>query len=240
MKTSNKILILALSIFVLSYLGNILFMIYSVKAEITKPYTLNGNIITFDKNIEENDGISLEGNLNVILKKDTINKAEIIADKNLIQLLEFYNKGNTFTISTNNATYRNSNKDRIKIILHLKSFANISCIDKVSITCDSIINEDDFNLSLLEYSSADIKLNTKSFNCNLVSNSTCKIAGKTDEASINIMRNSALSAKEFCIEDCSINEMKNSTADLNVKGSISKVVSNNSKINIVGKPKEKK
>ena len=240
MKTSNKILILAISIFVISYLGDMLYALYSVKTEITKPYTLNGNIITFNKNIDENCGISLEGNLNVILKKDTINKAEIIADKNLIQLLEFYNKGNTFTISTNNATYRNSNKDRIKIILHLKSFANISCIDKVSITCDSIINEDDFNLSLLEYSSADIKLNTKSFNCNLVSNSTCKIAGKTDEASINIMRNSALSAKEFCIENCSIIAMRNSTADINVKGNISKVVSSNSNINIVGKPKEKK
>jgi hypothetical protein len=74
----------------------------------------------------------------------------------------------------------------------------------------------------------------------MISNSSCKIAGKTDDASINIMKNSSLSAKEFCIKDCSINEMKNSTADLNITGTISKNISNNSKINIVGKPKEKK
>jgi len=240
MKTSNKIIILALSIFVLSYLANMLYVIYGVKAEITKPYTLSGNIITLNKPISENTGISLEGNLNVFLKKDTVNKAEIIADKNLIQLLEFNNKGNTYTISTNNATYRNSNKDRIKIILHLKSFSNISCMDKVSITCDSIINSEDLNLSLIENSSADIKLNTKSFNCNLVSNSTCKIAGKTDDASINVMKNSSLSAKEFCIENCSLNAMRNSTADINVKGELSKNISSNSNVNVVGKPKEKK
>jgi len=240
MKTSNKILILTLSIFVLSYLGNMLYILNDIKAEITKPYTLSGNIITLDKNINENDNISLEGNLNVTLIKDTINKAEIIADKNQIQLLNFKDKGNTFTISTNNATYRNSTKDRIKIILHLKNIESISGTDKVSITSDSIINGDDFNLNLVENSSADIKLNTKSFNCNMISNSSCKIAGKTDDASINIMKNSSLSAKEFCIKDCSINEMKNSTADLNITGTISKNISNNSKINIVGKPKEKK
>jgi len=240
MKTSNKILILTISIFVLSYLGNILYILNDLKAEITKPYTLSGNIDTFNKNIGDNKNISLEGNLIVILKKDTVNKAEIIADKNQIQLLNFKDKGNTFTISTNNATYRNSTKDRIKIILHLKSIESISGTDKVSITSDSIINGDDFNLNLVENSSADIKLNTKSFNCNMISNSSCKISGKADDASINIMKNSTLSAKDFYIEDCSINAMKNSTADLNVKGSISKVVSNNSKINIVGKPKEKK
>ena len=108
MKTSNKIIILAISIFILSYLANMLYVIYSVKAEITKPYILSGKIITLNKDMGNYNSISLEGNLNVIIKKDSVNKAEIIADKNQIQLLEFNNKENTFSISTNNATYRNS------------------------------------------------------------------------------------------------------------------------------------
>ena len=87
MKTSNKILILTISIFVLSYLGNMLYILNDIKAEITKPYMLSGKIDTFNKNTGNNKNISFEGNLIVILKKDTVNKAEITADKNQIQLL---------------------------------------------------------------------------------------------------------------------------------------------------------
>ncbi|HNW97388.1 MAG TPA: DUF2807 domain-containing protein [Bacteroidales bacterium] len=234
MKTSNKILILITAVFVLSYFTNNLFMLYSVKAEITKPYVLSGNKIKFNKLIGESDCINLEGNLNVILKNDTINKLEIEADKNQVPLLEISNWAKKCYIYTNNANYRNSKENIINIILHLKRFDMICGADNVIFKTDSIINSEDFDLVLSGNSKADIKLNTKTFSCNLVSNSSCKISGKASDAHIYLMKNSLLSAKEFCIGDCNIYMMKNSIADLNVKGRISQTISSNSKLNIIG------
>jgi hypothetical protein len=237
MKTSNKILTLAVSIFVLSYMANLMVILYNAKAEITKPYTLSGKTETINKYLGDNNSISLEGNLNVIIKKDTVNRAEIIGDKNLLSLLNISEEYNEFNVYSTNANYRNASKDIIKIILHLKSFAYLMGYDKVSFKTDTIINTDNFNINLWVYSTARLQLNTKLFSCTSGYHSSCNVSGKADDAVLRISKESSLEAKGLSIDNCNANLNSYAKAELNVTGSISEKISKNSSLNVTGNPK---
>lgn|GEM_PF-2460777 len=232
MKTSNKILVLAVAVFTINFFYNNFSFSSKLRNERREKIDLSGEMLTRKISYSEVTGVQFKGKFDVILIPDSSNMIEIKADKNILPLIHVDNWYGILDIILNNDAV-NRGVNRVKIVFHFKKLSSILSEDS-KIICDSIINRvNQFDIDCRNsYIVLNLKVNT--LNVKAEQNSKCLLAGKAGYAMMVLDGHADLDANNLLLNKGDLVETNNSTASLKANDKVRKTVSGNSTVTLTG------
>jgi hypothetical protein len=190
---------------------------------------------TETRNVSSFDQVHVSGSFEVMLAKGNTESVKIESSSLELDKIETEVEGNKLKIGLKKGTYRNTGN--IKVYVTYKEIEGIHSSGSSSVTCNSDLKADNFELHTSGSGSIKIaSLNTNALKIHNSGSGSVEVAGTAKKQSVNISGSSKINAFDLKSEESEVSISGSGNVNINVTQSLEARVSGSGDIRYKGNP----
>ncbi len=234
MKTTNKILIIALSL--LLGLTIMLMILVRITTIIEPPVEGSGTIVTIEKNLEPFNNIKVGGNINLILYQADSVHLTIKGHDNLIDLLEISRENEKIEFSLQRKIDR---KSKLELHLSFRQMESVTLSSGAQVSSKSNLNLDSVSIHASSGANARLIIRGNHASINTSSGSQVEMIGITNSVDIKSSSGASVICREFEAQNVSVATSSGASNDVNVTNNLNVTASSGASVTYIGNPATK-
>ncbi len=187
------------------------------------------------KKVDSFNSIEVSGSVSAELIQSNEERVEYKIMKGDEKNLIIMNKGNALIVKIK-GNWGTGQQTSAKVKIYYKSFDDLEVSSGSSVSVESIIKTEKFDLEVSSGSSCTMAMSTDFLDLEVSSGSTLRLDGDGGRADIEVSSGSSFRAIDFVVQDVDVEVSSGSTAQLEVTKSITGDVSSGSTLRYSGEP----
>lgn len=195
----------------------------------------NGNIISKDHELESFKEVVIDGNFEVLLNKSTAPTLTITTDENLHEFIEFEQKRDVLTISSDGEL---KSEDGIKLNINYVDLAGVSSSGANVISGNDLISGDFLKVNMSGAGDINLNVELKALKVEISGAGSVELSGSVMACNVDMSGAGNLKSYDLISQECNIDMSGVGGATLHVKKKLDAKVSGVGGIRYIGDPAE--
>jgi hypothetical protein len=233
MKTSNKLLLSLLVIFLIAITAFIGTAKHFHRKGVANTVKGDSNRSSEIRTVNDYTGIKIKGRIEVQLMQGQERKTEVNAAKNIVPLITTEVVDGILTIETKS---RLDEEERVNVFITVPSIQSLDMSDGASIETTGNFTGDNLTINSSSGSNGQLNLQYKSLNCELSSGSELDIDGNAEKAMLKASSGAHIEAGDMITKTCSVETHSGANATVHASQELTASVNSGSVLNYRGDP----